>query len=130
MRRLRGVGNYHHINRAIFRRTARIIVLVLAVIAAGTFAAVKYIPVTRPGVINRRRDPFWEVAASAGKRASSVPVTFPAHDFPPAMLSGLSVPDMSGRVGKPFYFTSKPTSIAPARTNSPSMSCSSKTTRA
>ena len=97
----------------IFRRTARIAMLVIAVAAAaGAFVATKkYIPVTKPGVINRRQGiPFWEAAAKAGRKARivHVPVTFPAHDFPDGeMLSGLGVPDVSGRVGKPFYFTSE-----------------------
>src|SRR5713226_8010530 len=97
----------------LFRRATRIAVIVLAVVAAGStfFAVRKYIPVTRPGVVNRRQGiPFWEVAAKAGKKAKvvQVPVTFPAHDFPAGeLLSGLGVPDMSGRVGKPFYFTSE-----------------------
>jgi predicted AlkP superfamily phosphohydrolase/phosphomutase len=96
-----------------FRRVARVVVLVLAVaLGAGAFLATsKYIPKTKPNVVNRRQGtPFWEVAASAGKKARVVhiPVTFPAHDFPAGeMLSGLGVPDMSGRVGKPFYFTSE-----------------------
>jgi predicted AlkP superfamily phosphohydrolase/phosphomutase len=96
-----------------FRRTARIAVLVIAAAAAaGAFVATrKYIPVTRPGVINRRQGiPFWEAAAGAGRKARivHVPVTFPAHDFPDGeMLSGLGVPDVSGRLGKPFYFTSE-----------------------
>jgi predicted AlkP superfamily phosphohydrolase/phosphomutase len=96
-----------------FRRTARIVVIVIAVVAsAGAFVATKkYIPVTRPGVINRRQGiPFWEAAANAGRKARvvHVPVTFPAHDFPAGeMLSGLGVPDVSGRVGKPFFFTSE-----------------------
>jgi predicted AlkP superfamily phosphohydrolase/phosphomutase len=96
-----------------FRRGTRIAVIVLAVVGAGAtfFAVRKYIPVTRPGVVNRRQGiPFWEVAAKAGKKAKvvQVPVTFPAHDFPAGeLLSGLGVPDMSGRVGKPFYFTSE-----------------------
>ena len=76
------------------------------------FAAVKkYIPETRPGVVNRRQGtPFWEVAAQSGKKATivHVPVTFPATDFHEGhMLSGLGVPDISARVGKPFYFTSE-----------------------
>jgi predicted AlkP superfamily phosphohydrolase/phosphomutase len=75
------------------------------------FAVQRYIPATRPGVINRRQGtPFWEVAASAGKKSTiiHVPVTFPATDFHEGhMLSGLGVPDVSGRVGKPFYFTSE-----------------------
>src|SRR5205823_818780 len=97
-----------------FRRIARYIVLIIAIIfSIGAFiAAKKYLPVTKPGVINRRQGiPFWEAAASAGRKALivHVPVTFPAHDFgaDDHLLSGLGVPDMSGRVGKPFYFTSE-----------------------
>src|SRR5215472_6703429 len=95
------------------RPGARIVILVIgALFAAGAFAGAKrYLPTTRPGVINRRQGiPFWEAAANAGRKARvvHVPVTFPAHDFPAGeMLSGLGVPDMSGRVGKPFYFTSE-----------------------
>jgi predicted AlkP superfamily phosphohydrolase/phosphomutase len=94
-------------------RRARIVVLVVALLAAGGafFAIHKYLPTTRPGVINRRQGiPFWEVAAKAGKKSMvvHVPVTFPATDFDDGhMLSGLGVPDVSGRVGKPFYFTSE-----------------------
>jgi predicted AlkP superfamily phosphohydrolase/phosphomutase len=97
----------------LFRRTARVVMIVIAVAAsAGAFLATKkYIPETRPGVINRRQGiPFWEAAANAGRKARvvHVPVTFPAHDFPAGeMLSGLGVPDVSGRVGKPFFFTSE-----------------------
>ena len=41
-------------------------------------------------------------------RTAYVPVTFPATDFHEGhMLSGLGVPDVSGRIGKPFYFTSE-----------------------
>jgi predicted AlkP superfamily phosphohydrolase/phosphomutase len=97
-----------------FSRVGGIVAGVIAIaLAAGAFAAVKkYIPVTRPGVVNRRQGiPFWEVAAKAGKKATvvHVPVTFPANDFGEGdhMLSGLGVPDLSGRVGKPFYFTSE-----------------------
>lgn len=99
------------------RRVGGLVLLVLGVaLGAGTFAAVKkYIPEKRPGVINRRQGtPFWEVASQAGKKATivHVPVTFPATDFGHGdhqghMLSGLGVPDVSGRVGKPFYFTSE-----------------------
>src|SRR5581483_7008604 len=95
-----------------FRR-ARAAVLVVAIIAAaGAFIGAKrYLPETRPGVINRRQGiPFWEVAASAGRKTMvvHVPVTFPATDFHDGyLLSGLGVPDVSGRIGKPFYFTSE-----------------------
>jgi len=97
----------------VLKRVLRIVMLVIAVAAGvGAFVvAKKWIPATRPSVINRRQGiPFWEVAASAGKKARvvHVPVTFPAHDFPLGeQLSGLGVPDLSGRVGKPFYFTSE-----------------------
>ena len=86
-------------------------VVALALGGAVFYVVQKYIPATRPGVINRRQGtPFWEVAAKSGKKATiiHVPVTFPATDFHEGhMLSGLGVPDVSGRVGKPFYFTSE-----------------------
>ena len=104
----------------LFARGRRLGGAVAAVLAIGLGAAVfyvvqKYIPATRPGVINRRQGtPFWDVAAKSGKKATviHVPVTFPATDFGSGdhqghMLSGLGVPDVSGRVGKPFYFTSE-----------------------
>ena len=97
-------------SRPAVRRTVIVVIGVLA--SAGIFFATgKYIPPSRPGVINRRQGiPFWEVAAKAGRKAVvvHVPVTFPATDFPEGhQLSGLGVPDVSGRVGKPFYFTSE-----------------------
>ena len=99
---------------AIFvRGRARLVIITAAVLlGAGAFYVVqKYIPLTRPGVINRRQGiPFWEASAKAGKKSVivHVPVTFPANDFHEGhMLSGLGVPDISGRVGKPFYFTSE-----------------------
>ena len=71
----------------------------------------KYIPETRPGVVNRRQGiPMWEVVSKAGLKARvvQIPVTFPATEFENGhLLSGLGVPDVSGRVGKPFYFTSE-----------------------
>jgi predicted AlkP superfamily phosphohydrolase/phosphomutase len=86
-------------------------VLGIVIAAAAYLVVLHYIPTTRPGVINRRQGiPFWEAAANAGLKARvvHVPVTFPAHDFPLGeMLSGLGVPDVSGRVGKPFFFTSE-----------------------
>ena len=100
----------------LFARGRRVGGAVAAVFAIGLGAAVfyvvqKYIPATRPGVVNRRQGiPFWDVAAKEGKKATiiHVPVTFPATDFHEGhMLSGLGVPDVSGRVGKPFYFTSE-----------------------
>jgi predicted AlkP superfamily phosphohydrolase/phosphomutase len=94
------------------RRVVYVPVIVGLLFAAGAFTATKkYIPETRPGVINRRQGiPFWDAASQAGKKAVivHVPVTFPATDFKDGhMLSGLGVPDISGRVGKPFFFTSE-----------------------
>ena len=88
--------------------------LVIAGIALGAGAwyfAATFLPLTTPAVINRRQGiPFWKAAADAGKKGLvvHVPVTFPAEEFHEGhMLSGLGVPDVSGRVGKPFYFTSE-----------------------
>ena len=95
------------------RKGSGIVILAIGIAAgAGLYLGVKkYIPESRPGVINRRQGiPFWEAAAKEGKKATvvHVPVTFPATDFHEGhMLSGLGVPDMSGRVGKPFFFTSE-----------------------
>ncbi|MDQ3280903.1 MAG: alkaline phosphatase family protein [Acidobacteriota bacterium] len=98
------------------RRSGSIVLIIGLLLAWGAYAGVKkYIPESRPGVINRRQGiPFWEAAASAGRKATvvHVPVTFPAADFGHGdheghMLSGLGVPDLSGRVGKPFFFTSE-----------------------
>jgi predicted AlkP superfamily phosphohydrolase/phosphomutase len=101
------------VSLALSRRLA-IALAALGVVAAGAAFALtkKYIPASRPGVVNRRQGiPFWEAAARAGKKSTivHVPVTFPANDFGEGdhMLSGLGVPDVSGRVGKPFYFTSE-----------------------
>jgi predicted AlkP superfamily phosphohydrolase/phosphomutase len=95
------------------RRLGGWIVLAFALGLGGGifFVTRKYIPNQRPAVINRRQGiPFWEAAANSGKKATviQVPVTFPATDFHDGhMLSGLGVPDISARVGKPFYFTSE-----------------------
>lgn len=82
----------------------------IAAVGAGYWTA-RMLPTTRPGVINRREGiPMWDVAARAGLRSQvvHVPVTFPAEPFPHGhLLSGLGVPDISGRIGKPFYFTSE-----------------------
>jgi predicted AlkP superfamily phosphohydrolase/phosphomutase len=94
------------------RKLAMVLIACGILLAPAVFFAVqKYVPEALPGVINRRQGiPFWEAAANKGKKATivHVPVTFPATDFHEGhMLSGLGVPDVSGRVGKPFYFTSE-----------------------
>lgn len=98
------------------RRSTRLAALVAIGVgvlagAAAWVAADRLLPTTRPGVINRREGiPMWDVVAKAGYRAKviQIPVTFPATDFENGhMISGLGVPDVSGRIGKPFYFTSE-----------------------
>jgi predicted AlkP superfamily phosphohydrolase/phosphomutase len=96
------------------RRKGLALALLVTGVALGAGAwyfATTFLPLTTPDVINRRQGiPFWKAAADAGKKGLvvHVPVTFPAEEFHEGhMLSGLGVPDVSGRVGKPFYFTSE-----------------------
>jgi predicted AlkP superfamily phosphohydrolase/phosphomutase len=87
--------------------------LLLGGLAGGgaAVAADKLLPKTRPAAINRQQgETFWETLGKAGKRVRvmRIPVTFPPEGFPHGELfSGLGVPDLSGRIGKPFYFTSE-----------------------
>jgi predicted AlkP superfamily phosphohydrolase/phosphomutase len=99
----------------LFTRNRRIAFALLLVLAAGAgigaFLTVRaWLPDSRPGVRNSRRGPvFW---AEAGARPATVirmPVTFPPEAFDGGrMLSGLGVPDLSGRIGRPSYYTSDP----------------------
>ncbi len=58
---------------------------------------------------NRRGPVFWTEPAARPATVIRMPVTFPPEDFPDGrMLSGLGVPDLSGRIGRPAYFTSDP----------------------
>ena len=78
---------------------------------ASDLAADRLLPKTRPAAINRQQgETFWETLGKAGKRVRvmRMPVTFPPEPFPHGELfSGLGTPDLSGRIGKPFYFTSE-----------------------
>jgi predicted AlkP superfamily phosphohydrolase/phosphomutase len=83
-------------------------------IAAGIgsgIAAGNLLPKSRPIAINNQHgDTFWKLLGQAGKRVRvmRIPVTFPPKGFEHGeLLSGLGVPDLSGRIGKPFYFTSE-----------------------
>lgn len=94
-------------------RTAGLAALVLGVAlgcGAGV-AAARLLPKTYPMAFNRRQgDTFWGMLGHAGKRVRvmRMPVTFPPASFEHGeMLAGLGVPDLSGRIGKPFYFTSE-----------------------
>jgi predicted AlkP superfamily phosphohydrolase/phosphomutase len=89
------------------------IALVLG-IAAGVgsgVAAARLLPEERPILINGQQgDTFWKLLGDTGKRVTvmRIPVTFPPKGFEHGeLLSGLGVPDLSGRIGKPFYFTSE-----------------------
>ncbi len=92
---------------------AGIVALVLGIAAGiGTgVAAARLLPVSRPIAINNQHgDTFWQLLGHAGKRVRvmRIPVTFPPREFENGkLLSGLGVPDLSKRIGKPFYFTSE-----------------------
>ena len=89
--------------------------VVLAAAAVGAARSVgsrqTLLPKKRPLAINRQQgETFWEMLGKAGKRVRvmRMPVTFPPEPFPHGeLLSGLGTPDLSGRIGKPFYFTSE-----------------------
>jgi predicted AlkP superfamily phosphohydrolase/phosphomutase len=100
----------------LFRTGAGKAGLVAAIFAVAAGALVwnlteRWIPKVRPIAINHQQgETFWETLGKAGKRVRvmRMPVTFPAEPFPHGeLLSGLGVPDISGRIGKPFYFTSE-----------------------
>jgi predicted AlkP superfamily phosphohydrolase/phosphomutase len=100
----------------LFRLRSGVAAAVAAVlgIAAGVgigTAAGRLLPVSRPIAINNQHgDTFWQLLGRAGKRVRvmRIPVTFPPKGFDHGeLLSGLGVPDLSARIGKPFYFTSE-----------------------
>ena len=77
----------------------------------GVFLAVRaWLPATRPAVKNNRRgETFWSVAGARPATVLRMPVTFPPEAFRDGrLLSGLGVPDLSGRIGKPAFYTSDP----------------------
>lgn len=87
---------------------------VLGAVAFGAsvgWVAAKWLPVERPIAINRQQgDTFWELLGKAGKRVRvmRMPVTFPPEPYEHGeLLAGLGTPDLSFRIGKPFYFTSE-----------------------
>jgi predicted AlkP superfamily phosphohydrolase/phosphomutase len=95
------------------RRLAPLVVLLVLGLAAGgaAFAAVKaWVPSERPAVRNNRLGKtFWSEEGGRPATVMRMPVTFPPESFLQGrLLSGLGVPDLSGRIGKPSYFTSDP----------------------
>src|SRR5258706_7369109 len=95
------------------RRAGVPVVLALGGLAAGAgvFAAVKaWVPSVRPGVRNNRLGKtFWSEEGGRPATVIRMPVTFPPESFPAGrLLSGLGVPDLSGRIGRPTYYASDP----------------------
>jgi predicted AlkP superfamily phosphohydrolase/phosphomutase len=92
---------------------AAAVALTLAVAVGGGagVAADRLLPKEKPVALNRQEgETFWSLLGKHGKRVEvmRIPVTFPPVDFPNGkLLAGLGVPDLSGRIGKPFYFTSE-----------------------
>lgn len=98
---------------ALWRRRGLLIACEFLAGAAGlgAFFAVKaWVPPKRPAVKNNRRgETFWSVAAARPAVVMRMPVTFPPESFEAGrLLSGLGVPDISGRIGKPAFYTSDP----------------------
>ncbi|HEY3169926.1 MAG TPA: alkaline phosphatase family protein, partial [Thermoanaerobaculia bacterium] len=57
----------------------------------------------------RRGTTFWSEPPARPATVIRMPVTFPPEPFAGGhLLSGLGVPDLSGRIGKPAYYTSDP----------------------
>lgn len=87
------------------------VALALAAGGAGYWMADRWLPEQRPVTFNNRQGAtFWEVLGDHGKRVRviRVPVTFPPEPYALGeLLSGLGTPDLSMRIGKPFFFTSE-----------------------
>jgi predicted AlkP superfamily phosphohydrolase/phosphomutase len=90
-------------------------VFAVAGLAAGTSVFVvvrKDLPEKIPTAVNNRQGTtLWQSLGAAGRKAVVVrmPVTFPPDSFAGGkLLSGLGVPDLSGRIGRPSFFTSDP----------------------
>jgi len=93
--------------------TAVIVALALAVIGGigVKMVSAKLLPTSVPKAVNFQQGAtFWEVLGDAGVKVKMMrmPVTFPPEPFSHGhLMSGLGTPDLSGRIGKPFYFTSE-----------------------
>ncbi|HYG65229.1 MAG TPA: alkaline phosphatase family protein, partial [Thermoanaerobaculia bacterium] len=94
-------------------KVAAAVAVALGLVAGvGTgYAASTLLPTSRPVAINNQQgDTFWALLGKAGKRVEvmRVPVTFPPKAYEHGhLLTGLGTPDLSARIGKPFYFTSE-----------------------
>ena len=81
--------------------------------AVAAFVVVRRdLPSRQPTAVNNRQGTtLWQALGAAGKKAVVIrmPVTFPPDQFADGKLvSGLGVPDLSGRIGRPSYYTSDP----------------------
>lgn len=102
---------------ALRRRPARWLALGVPLFFAlaafgGVFEATRrWVPEKLPTVSNPQQgETFWKMLGDAGQRVRvlRLPQTFPAEDFHDGkLLTGLGTPDLSLRVGKPFFFTSQ-----------------------
>ena len=95
------------------RRKLPAVLLAIAGLAVGValfLAASAWLPARRPSVTNNRRgETFWSVPGARPATVMRMPVTFPPQPFEQGrLLSGLGVPDISGRIGRPAYYTSDP----------------------
>ncbi len=93
------------------RLAAVVLFLLAAVASAASYTAARaWLPATRPSIeSNRRGTTFWSEPAARPATVMRMPVTFPPEPFAQGrLLSGLGVPDLSGRIGKPAYYTSDP----------------------
>lgn len=92
-----------------------LMILVLALAAGGGYATSRmvdsWVPDELPTAENPRQgDTFWQLLGDEGVRVRvlRLPQNFPPKPFDNGqLLTGLGTPDLSLRVGKPFYFTSE-----------------------
>lgn len=98
------------------RRRSRVAAALGVLVALGLGGVVgyftqKWVPTFLPTASNPQEgETFWQTMGDAGLRVRvlRLPQTFPAEDFHHgSLLTGLGTPDLSLRVGKPFFFTSE-----------------------
>lgn len=97
-------------------RRKPVAIVVTLLLAAGSAYGVSrvvdaWVPDNLPTAENPRQgDTFWQLMGDAGVRVRvlRLPQNFPPKPFDNGqILTGLGTPDLSLRVGKPFYFTSE-----------------------
>lgn len=100
----------------LLRARGKVLALVSLLLGAvagvgGGYLADTMLPKSSPQALNRQQGTtVWEILGKAGKKVEvfRMPVTFPPESFEHGKLfAGLGVPDLSGTIGKPYYFTSE-----------------------